>query len=310
MRPGPHLILHPDVQSALKAGRPLVALESTVISHGLPWPENLEVARGMEATVREGGAVPATIAVLGGRVHVGLEDGEIEHLARSSDVWKVSRRDVPVALAQGRDGATTVAGTVMMAHQAGIRVMATGGIGGVHRGDLTDVSADLPELARTPVLVVCSGAKAILDLPATLEWLETWGVPVVGYGTDELPAFYSRESGLRLEARVDSPEEAAAVARALWSQEGTGGMLLCVPCPEEAAIPAGEVEEAIAQAVSEAGARGLRGKAVTPFLLARVSELTGGRSKTANLALLRNNARVAAAVAAALAGSAGILPAC
>lgn len=302
MRPGPHLILHPDVQSALAAGRPLVSLESTVISHGLPWPENLELARGMEAAVREGGAVPATIAVLGGRVHVGLEDGEIEHLARSSDVWKVSRRDVPVALAQGRDGATTVAGTVMMAHQAGIRVMATGGIGGVHRGDSTDVSADLPELARTPVLVVCAGAKAILDLPATLEWLETWSVPVVGYGTDELPAFYSRESGLRLEARVDSPEEAAAIARALWSQEGTGGMLLCVPCPEEAAIPAGEVEEAIAQAVSEAAARGLRGKAVTPFLLARVSELTGGRSKAANLALLRNNARVAAQVAAALSG--------
>lgn len=302
MRPGPHLILHPDVQSALKAGRPLVALESTVISHGLPWPENLELARGMEAAVREGGAVPATIAVLSGRVHVGLEDGGLELLAQATDIWKVSRRDVPVVLAQGRDGATTVAGTVMMAHQAGIRVMATGGIGGVHRGDLADVSADLPELARTPVLVVCAGAKAILDLPATLEWLETWGVPVVGYGTDELPAFYSRESGLRLEARVDSPEEAAAIARALWSQEGTGGMLLCVPCPEEAAIPAGEVGEAIAQAVSEAAARGLRGKAVTPFLLARVSELTGGRSKAANLALLRNNARVAAAVAAALSG--------
>lgn len=300
MRPGPHLVLHPAVRSALDAGRPLVALESTVISHGLPWPENLELARGMEAAVREGGALPATIALLGGRVRVGLEDGELEHLARSSGVWKVSRRDVPVVLAQGRDGATTVAGTVMMAHQAGIRVMATGGIGGVHRGDLTDVSADLPELARTPVLVVCAGAKAILDLPATLEWLETWGVPVVGYQTDELPAFYSRESGLRLDARADSPEEAAAIAHALWSQEGTGGMLLCVPCPEEAALPAGEVGDAIAQAVSEAGARGLRGKAVTPFLLARVSELTGGRSKAANLALLRNNARVAARVAAAL----------
>lgn len=300
MRPGPHLILHPDVQSALEAGRPLVALESTVISHGLPWPENLEVARGMEAAVRAGGAVPATIAVLSGRVRVGLEEGELEHLARASGVWKVSRRDVPVVLAQGRDGATTVAGTVMMAHEAGIRVMATGGIGGVHRGDFMDVSADLPELARTPVLVVCAGAKAILDLPATLEWLETWGVPVVGYGTDELPAFYSRESGLRLEARVDSPEEAAAIARALWSREGTGGMLLCVPCPEEAAISVREVEEAISRAIAETGARELRGKAVTPFLLARVSELTGGRSKAANLALLRNNARVAARVAAAL----------
>ncbi|HKV08256.1 MAG TPA: pseudouridine-5'-phosphate glycosidase [Thermoanaerobaculia bacterium] len=300
MRSGPHLVVHPAVQSALEAGHPIVALESTVISHGLPWPENLEVARGMEAAVRAGGAVPATIAVLSGRVHVGLEDGEIEHLARSSGIWKVSRRDVPVVLAQGRDGATTVAGTVMMAHEAGIRVMATGGIGGVHRGDFMDVSADLPELARTPVLVVCAGAKAILDLPATLEWLETWGVPVVGYGTDELPAFYSRESGLRLEARVDSPEEAAAIARALWSREGTGGMLLCVPCPEEAAIPVGAVEEAISRAIAEAGTRGLRGKAVTPFLLARVSELTGGRSKAANLALLRNNARVGAEVAAAL----------
>ena len=300
MRLDSHLVLHPAVRSSLEEGRPLVALESTVISHGLPWPENLEMARGMEAAVREGGAVPATIAVLGGRVHVGLEDGELGYLARSSGVWKVSRRDVPVVLAQGRDGATTVAGTVMMAHQAGIRVMATGGIGGVHRGDFMDVSADLPELARTPVLVVCAGAKAILDLPATLEWLETWGVPVVGYGTDELPAFYSRDSGLRLDARADSPNEAAAIAHALWSQGGTGGMLLCVPCPEEAALPAAEVEGAISQAVSEAGARGLRGKAVTPFLLARVSELTGGRSKAANLALLRNNARVAARVAAAL----------
>jgi pseudouridylate synthase len=300
MRLGPSPALHPAVRSALDAGRPVVALESTVISHGLPWPENLELARGMEAAVRAGGAEPATIAVLGGRIRVGLEDGELEHLARASGVWKVSRRDIPVVLAQGRDGATTVAGTVLAAHQAGIRVMATGGIGGVHRGDLTDVSADLPELARTPVLVVCAGAKAILDLPATLEWLETWGVPVVGYRTDELPAFYSRESGLRLEARVDSPEEAAAVAHALWGQEGTGGMLLCVPCPEDAALPAGEVADAISQAVSEAAARGLRGKAVMPFLLSRVSELTGGRSKAANLALLHNNARVAAEVAAAL----------
>jgi pseudouridylate synthase len=301
MPSAPHLLLHPAVRAALDDNRPVVALESTVISHGLPWPENLEVARGMEAAVRDGGAMPATIAVLGGRIHVGLDDADLERLARSPDIGKVSRRDFPVILAQGGDGATTVAGTMIAAHQAGIRVMATGGIGGVHRGDRTDVSADLPELARTPVLVVASGAKAILDLPATLEWLETWGVPVVGYRTDELPAFYSRESGLRLEARADSPAEAAAIARTLWDRGFTSGMLLCVPCPEEAALPAAEVEDAIAQAVCEAGEQGIRGKAVTPFLLARVAALTGGRAKAANLALLRNNARVAAAVAAALA---------
>lgn len=304
MRPDPLLAVHPAVLAALQQGRPVVALESTVISHGLPWPENLEVARGMEAAVREGGAEPATIAVLGGRIRVGLEEGDLERLARSSEIWKVSRRDVPVVLAQKRDGATTVAGTMIAAHQAGLRVMATGGIGGVHRGDRTDVSADLPELARTPVLVVCSGAKAILDLPATLEWLETWGVPVVGYRTDELPAFYSRESGLGLEARADSPEEAAAIARALWDRGFTSGMLLCVPCPGDSALPASEVADAIARAVSEAESQGVRGKGVTPFLLARVAELTGGRSKAANLALLRNNARVAAQVATALAGAA------
>ncbi len=188
--PDPNLVLHPAVRAALDAGRPVVALESTVISHGLPWPENLELARGMEAEVRAGGAEPATIALLGGRIHIGLEDSALKHLARAPGIWKISRRDLPVAIAQQRDGATTVAGTMIAAHAAGIRVMATGGIGGVHRserGDHTDVSADLPELARTPVLVVCAGAKAILDLPATLEWLETWGVPVVGYQTDELP---------------------------------------------------------------------------------------------------------------------------
>jgi pseudouridylate synthase len=300
MPPAPHLVLHPAVRAALEDSRPVVALESTLISHGLPWPENLEVARGMEATVREGSATPATIAILGGRVHAGLDDGDLERLARTPGIAKVSRRDFPVVLAKKRDGATTVAGTMIAAHQAGIRVMATGGIGGVHRGDRTDVSADLPELAQTPVLVVCSGAKAILDLPATLEWLETWGVPVVGYRTDELPAFYSRESGLGLEARADSPAEAAAIARALWDQGFTSGMLLCVPCPEETALRAGEVEDAIAQAVREAEAQGVRGKNVTPFLLARVAALTGGKSKSANLALLRNNARVAAEVATAL----------
>jgi pseudouridylate synthase len=299
MPPAPYLVLHPAVRAALEDGCPVVALESTLISHGVPWPENLEVARGMEAAIREGGATPATIVILGGRIHIGLDDDELERLARTPGISKVSRRDFPVLLARKRDGATTVAGTMIAALQAGIRVMATGGIGGVHRGDRTDVSADLPELARTPVLVVCSGAKAILDLPATLEWLETWGVPVVGYGTDELPAFYSRESGLGLEARADSAVEAAAIAQTLWDSGFTSGMLLCVPCPEEAALPAAEVEDAIAQAVREAEAQGLRGKNVTPFLLARVAALTGGKSKAANLALLRNNARVAAEVATA-----------
>jgi pseudouridine-5'-phosphate glycosidase len=215
-------------------------------------------------------------------------------------VWKISRRDYAVAVAQKRDGATTVAGTMIAANWAGIRVFATGGIGGVHRGNGVDISADLPELARTPVIVVCAGAKAILDLPATLEWLETRGVPVVGYGTDEFPAFYSRTSGLKLEARADSPEEVAAMAQELWSLGLGGGLLVCVPCPAEAARPTAEMESAIATALQEAEARGVRGKAVTPFLLARVSELTHGESKSANLALLENNARVAAQIAVAL----------
>lgn len=300
MPPAPFLHLHPNVQAALAAGRPVVALESAVISHGLPWPDNLTLARDLEAAVRSGGAEPATTALLKGRVRIGLDDGELEHLARASGVWKISRRDLPVAVAQGRDGATTVAGTILLAHQAGIRVMATGGIGGIHRGDPADVSADLPELARTPIVVVCSGAKAILDLRATLEWLETWGVPVVGYQTDELPAFYSRESGLKLEARADSPDEVATIVRAMRDAGYPGGLLLCVPCPAEAARPAKEMEEAIAQAVGEAEGKGLRGKALTPFLLARVSELTEGKSRTANLALLRNNARLAAEVASAI----------
>lgn len=300
MRTSPFFHLHPTVQASLERSRPVVALESAVISHGLPWPDNLELALDMEAAVRSGGAEPATIALLEGRVHVGLDEKDLKHLARTSGVWKISRRDLPVAVAQKRDGGTTVAGTILIAHQAGIRVMATGGIGGVHRGDPTDVSADLPEIARTPVVVVCSGAKAILDLPATLEWLETWGVPVVGYRTDELPAFYFRESGLRLEARANSPEEVAAIARGMSEAGYPGGMLLCVPCPQEAARPAAEMEQAIAAAIAEANSQEIRGKAITPFLLARVSELTEGKSRAANLALLRNNASVAAEVAAAI----------
>jgi pseudouridine-5'-phosphate glycosidase len=296
------LAIHPSVRAALDAHQPVVALESTVISHGLPWPENLELARRMESTFRAGGATPATVALLQGQIKIGLTDAEVQHLAQAQGVWKISRRDYAVALAQKHDGATTVAGTMMAAHWAGVRVFATGGIGGVHRGASTDISADLPELARTPVIVVCAGAKAILDLPATLEWLETHGVPVVGYGTDEFPAFYSRESGLRLEARADSPDEVAAIARQLWGLGLTSGVLVCVPCPAEAARPAAEMEAAIATALSEAKAQGVQGKRVTPFLLSRVSELTHGESKTANLALLENNARVAAQIAVALGG--------
>ncbi len=294
------LVFHPDVRAALAAHKPLVALESTVISHGLPWPENLDLARRMEAHIRAGGAAPATIALLKGQVTIGLMDDQIQYLAQAKGVWKISRRDFAVAAAQKRYGATTVAGTMIAAHWAGIKVFATGGIGGVHRGNGTDISADLPELARTPVIVVCAGAKAILDLPATLEWLETHGVPVVGYGTDEFPAFYSRTSGVRLEARADSAAEVAAIARELWRQGLGSGMVVCAPCPEEAAKPAAEMEGAIAVALHEAEAKGVRGKAVTPFLLARVSELTHGESKSANLALLENNARVAAQIAVAL----------
>ncbi len=324
--PPPNLSLHPEVQRALDARQPVVALESTVISHGLPWPENFALARRMEARLRAAGATPATIALLGGEVKVGLDEAEIEYLARTPGLWKISRRDYPAAIAQKRDGATTVAGTMIAAHWAGIKVFATGGIGGVHRamigqpslgdsqGNLTadrfarrpvapmDISADLPELARTPVIVVCAGAKAILDLPATLEWLETHGVPVVGWQTDEFPAFYSRQSGLQLEARADSPEEVAAMARAMWAMGLTGGLLVCAPCPAEAARPLAEMEQAIDAALREAAAQAVRGKAVTPFLLARVSELTGGESRAANLALLENNAAVAAEIAAALTG--------
>jgi len=296
----PELTFHPSVRAALDQGQPVVALESTVISHGLPWPENLELARRMEARVRENGATPATVALLQGQIRIGLADDELRHLAQAKDIWKISRRDYAVALAQKRDGATTVAGTLIAAQWAGIRVFATGGIGGVHRGNGTDISADLPELARTPVVVVCAGAKAILDLPATLEWLETHGVPVVGYGTDEFPAFFSRTSGLKLEARADSAEAVAALAHQLFGLGLGSGMLVCVPCPAEAARPAGEMERAIAAALGEAEAQGVRGKAVTPFLLARVSELTHGDSKAANLALLENNAAVAACIAAAL----------
>jgi pseudouridine-5'-phosphate glycosidase len=281
-------------------GRPVVALESTLITHGLPRPKNLEVARALETEIREAGAVPATIAVLGGEITLGLTAEQLAYLAQAGNVRKCSRRDLPIAVGRKEDAATTVAGTMWVAHMAGIRVFATGGIGGVHRGHPFDVSADLLELGRTPVSVVCAGAKAILDLPLTLEVLETQGVPVIGYGTDEFPAFYTRSSGLPVDVRCDTPQEVVAIARARDALHLTAGLLVAVPIPLEEELPAAEAEAAIARALAEAEAQGVHGKAVTPFLLGRVSELTGQASLRANVALLLNNARVAAAIAAAL----------
>lgn len=291
-----------EVADALRGGRAVVALESTLITHGLPHPTNVETALAMEAAVRAGGAVPATIAVLGGKITIGLTRAEIERLATlpAGSVRKCSRRDLPIAVALGEDGATTVAGTMIVAHLAGIRVFATGGIGGVHRGAPFDVSADLLELGRTPVAIVCSGAKSILDLPLTLEVLETQGVPVVGLGTNTLPAFYSRSSGLPVDVSIQTPAEAARIifsARQLGAQHG---MLIAVPVPEADALPAETMEGAIRRATDEATAKNLHGKAVTPFLLARVAELTGGASRKANVALLVNNAKVAGQIAVAL----------
>lgn len=302
MNPHSTLRLHHEVADALEKLGPVVALESTVITHGLPYPENLETALAMEEAVREGGAVPATIAILGGVVHVGLEREQLAYLARrpAGTVRKCSRRDLPLALARGEDGATTVAGTMLLAHRAGIEIFATGGIGGVHRGHPFDVSADLSELARTPVTVVCSGAKSILDLPLTLEVLETNGVPVIGYGTSELPAFFTRRSGLAVDVRMDTPEEVAAAIRARHRLALQSGMLVTVPVPEEAAFEDEEGEALIVRATAEADAAGVQGSAATPWLLQRVAELSEGRSLRANVALLRNNGAVAAAIAQAL----------
>jgi pseudouridine-5'-phosphate glycosidase len=279
----------------------LVALESTVISHGLPYPHNLALAREMEAVVRSQGAEPRTVGIVEGQLIAGLNDAQLAHFATGSAIRKVSRRDLPVAVARQLDGATTVAATMWIAHRFGIEVFATGGIGGVHRGDGTDISADLPELAQTPVLVVCAGAKAILNLPATLEYLETQGVTVVGFGTDEFPAFYSRSSGLPVDVRCDTAEEVAAIWRAKRRLGLPGGLLVTAPPPAEEEIPADEIEPVIAQAVAEAAAMRIRSAEVTPYLLARIAALTGERSVRANIALLKNNARVAAQIAVALA---------
>ncbi len=278
-----------------------VALESTVISHGLPYPHNLELARAMEAIVREEGAEPRTIAILDGKLCAGLDEAQLQQLATARDVRKVSRRDLPVVVARKGNGATTVATTMWVAHRFGIEVFATGGIGGVHRGEGTDVSADLEELAQTPVVVVCAGAKAILDLPATLEYLETHGVTVVGWQTDEFPAFYSRTSGLPVDVRCDTAAEVAAIWRAKRTLELPGGLLVAVPIPAADEIPADEIEPVIQVALFEAMEKGLRSAEVTPFLLTRLGELTGERSLRANLALLKNNARIAARLAVELA---------
>ena len=294
------LYLSAAVHAALDNHQPVVALESTLITHGLPRPVNLEVAQRLEAVVGEHGATPATIAILDGQIHAGLEDDQISRLANTDEVRKVSRRDLPIVIAQHGHGATTVAATMWVAAQAGIKVFATGGIGGVHRGQPFDVSADLPELAQTPVVVVCAGAKAILDLPLTLEWLETHGVPVLGFGTDTFPAFYSRGSGLPVDARCDTAADAARIIRAKFDLGLPGGVLIGVPVPAEYAVPPEDIEPAIQQALKLAEAENIRGKAISPFLLKHVSELTGGESLKANIALLENNARVAAQIAQVL----------
>lgn len=295
------LSLHPDVRAALETGRPVVALESTIISHGMPYPTNVQTAREVESLVREAGAVPATIAVMNGRIRVGLSDQQLEELGEARHVRKVSRRDLPFVLASGQMGATTVAGTMICAHLAGISVFVTGGIGGVHReGQVTlDVSADLMELARTPVAVVCAGAKAILDLPRTLEVLETHGVPVIGFQTSEFPAFYTRSSGLPVDVQLDTPEAVAATMRAKWDLGLGGGVLVATPVPQEHAMDAREVDGVIEQALEDARAKNIRGKDVTPFLLAKIVEKTGGRSLQTNVALVKNNAQVGAAIAVA-----------
>lgn len=293
----------PDVAEALAAGRPVVALESTIISHGFPYPANVECALEAERIAREEGAVPATVAVLGGQLRVGLTQADIEYLATTPGIAKASRRDIGTLLARGTDGATTVAGTMLVSALAGVRIFATGGIGGVHRGapESFDISADLQELARTNVAVVCAGAKSILDLPLTLEYLETHGVPVLGFQTDEFPAFYSRTSGLGVDARMETPSELAEMLRVRHELGVTGGVVVVNPIPAEYELPHAEIDSVIERALAEASAQGVRGKAVTPFLLARIHELTGGRSEEANKQLVYNNVRLAARIACALA---------
>ena len=303
----PHLRVTDEVAQALDAGRPVIALESTIISHGFPYPANVECARESERVAREEGAVPATVAVIAGELAVGLSDDEIEMLGTARDTPKASRRDLPLLVARRSNGATTVAGTMAVAAMASISVFATGGIGGVHRGAERsfDISADLEELARTSVAVVSAGAKSVLDLRLTLEYLETRGVPVIGYQTDVFPAFYTRDSGLAVDTRMETPAEVAAVLRAKWETGLTGGVLVANPIAPEHALDAVEIETIVAHAVADARELGIRGKAITPFLLARVHELTGGASETANKELVWSNVRLAARIAGELATAGG-----
>jgi len=295
--------LSPEVAAAREQDRPVVALESTIIAHGMPWPQNLETAREVEDVIRREGAVPATIAVIGGRIRVGLTDAELQQLAQAPDAMKLSRRDLPYAIATGRLGATTVAATMICAHLAGIEVFVTGGIGGVHRGgaDSFDISADLQELARTPVAVVCAGAKSILDLSLTLEYLETHGVPVLSIGQDNFAAFFTPDSGLKADFRMDAAEEQARFIRAKWALGLTGGVVVSNPVLAAEAMPREEIDAITAAALAEADAQGIQGKAITPFLLARIKALTGGRSLATNIALVKNNAVAGARLARALA---------
>ncbi len=298
----PYLDILPEVAEALADGRPVVALESTIISHGMPYPQNVETALKVEQIIRENGAVPATIAVIGGRLKAGLSPEEIEYFGKKGRaIAKASRRDLAMLCARGEDGATTVTTTMIIAHMAGIKIFATGGIGGVHRGAQTtmDISADLEELAHTPVMVICAGAKSILDLGLTLEYLETRGVPVLGYGTKELPAFYTRHSGFGVDYEVDSPEELARAFKAQGDLGFAGGMLVTNPIPEEYSMPKDVIDAAIDRAIRECEEQGIRGKDTTPFLLARVAELTGGDSLASNIQLVFNNARLAARTASA-----------
>ena len=299
-----YLDIHPEVTEALATGKPVVALESTIISHGMPYPQNMETALNVERIIRENGAIPATIAIIGGRLKAGLSPEEIEYFGKKGQaIAKASRRDLAVLCARGEDGATTVATTMIIAHMAGIKIFATGGIGGVHRGAETtmDISADLEELGQTPVMVVCAGAKSILDLGLTLEYLETKGVPVIGFGTKELPAFYTRRSGFQVDYRIDTVEELASAFKAQNELGMKGGMLVTNPIPEEYAMPLETINAAIDQAIAECSEQGIHGKETTPFLLARVAELTGGNSLSSNIRLVYNNAKIAAQTAVAYA---------
>ena len=294
------LNIAPQVANALREQRAVVALESTVIAHGLPRPQNLETANRLEAIVRDGGATPATIAILDGKLAVGLDDAQLRLLADGKDIRKISTRDISIAVARGWNGATTVASTAWIAHRAGIKVFATGGIGGVHRGLLPDVSADLPQLTRTPIIVVCSGAKIVLDLPATREWLETHGVTVVGYQCDELPAFYAPQSGLPIDVRAESPEDVAGIFHTQCSLGLESALLVVVPVPARFEVPAETLQQVLTTALEDAEWKGITGAALTPFLLSQMAERSGGATLRANIALLENNARVAAEIARAV----------